>query len=224
MFPSTCHLLIIYLCLLLLLLMSSNMFFSVMDPNKSLGPYGLNPAFYKKLWNLCGPNIFTATISWLENGSLPQQINQTSIVLIPKIPNPVTMKEFRPISLGNILYKIISKTLANRINPLLTKCISLEQSTFVEGCSILDNVFIAYEIIQHLKCKTRGKDVEVALKFDISKAFDKVQWNYLFRLMEKIGFNDIWIRWIKTCLETDQYSLRVNGVSFSQISPWRGLR
>jgi len=124
MFPSTCHLLIIYLCLLLLLLMSSNMFFSLMDPNKSLGPYGLNPAFYKKLWNLCGPNIFTATISWLENGSLPQQINQTSIVLIPKIPNPVTMKEFRPISLGNILYKIISKTLANRINPLLTKCIS----------------------------------------------------------------------------------------------------
>ena len=98
--------------------------FSLMDPNKSLGPYGLNPAFYKKLWNLCGPNIFTATISWLENGSLPQQINQTSIVLIPKIPNPVTMKEFRPISLGNILYKIISKTLANRINPLLTKCIS----------------------------------------------------------------------------------------------------
>lgn len=66
--------------------------------------------------------------------------------------------------------------------------------------------------------------MEVALKFDISKAFDKVQWNYLFRLMEKIGFNDIWIRWIKTCLETDQYSLRVNGVSFSQISPWRGLR
>lgn len=89
------------------------------------------------------------------------------------------MNHFRPISLWNILYKIISKVLANRLKHFIPKCISLEQSVFGEDCSILDNVFLASEVIHHMRCKSMHKVGEVALKIDISKAFDRIEWNYL---------------------------------------------
>lgn len=87
----------------------------------------------KKIWNLCGLDIFTVALSWLDTSLFPPppQINQTSIVLIPKISNPTSMKDLKPISLCNVLYKIISQTLANHLNPLLHKCISLKQFFFL---------------------------------------------------------------------------------------------
>lgn len=84
------------------------------------------------------------------------------------------MRDFRPISSCNILYKIISKVLTNRLKSFLPICISQEQTTFVENHSILDNVLLALEIINHMRCKQEGNLEEVALKIDISKAFDHV--------------------------------------------------
>jgi hypothetical protein len=95
-----------------------------MHSDKAPGPDGLNPAFYKRFWHLCGVKIFHAATSWLNNGEFPSQIMETNIVLISKKDNPETMKDLRPISLCNVLYKIISKVLANRLKPLLHKYIS----------------------------------------------------------------------------------------------------
>lgn len=131
----------------------------------------------KKIWNLCGLDIFTVALSWLDTSLFPPppQINQTSIVLIPKISNPTSMKDLKPISLCNVLYKIISQTLANHLNPLLHKCISLKQFFFfVERRSIFDNVLIVFEIIHHMKCKSKGKMRVLALKIGIDKDFDRV--------------------------------------------------
>lgn len=122
-------------------------------------------------------------------------------------PHPKTMKGYKPIFLCNVLYKIISKTLANRLEPLLQKCISSKQSTFVEGRSILDNTLIAFEFIHHMKCKTKWKTREMTLNIDINKAFDRVQWNYILRIMQKMGFHMKWIRWMKLCLELVHYSI-----------------
>lgn len=97
------------------------------------------------------------------------------------------MTDFRPISLCTIIYKIISKGLANHPKPILPKCISQEQSTFVKDCSIPNNVMIASKIIHRMKCKTKGKLGEVALKIDISKALDYVDWNFNFGVLEKNG-------------------------------------
>jgi hypothetical protein len=124
----------------------------------------LNPAFYKRFWDLCGYEVFTTSKQWLQRGRFPPQLNNTNIVLIPKIDNPTSMKDLRPISLCNVIYKIISKVLANRLKLLLNMYISLEQSAFVADRSILDNVTVAMETIHHMKCKTRGKVGEVALK------------------------------------------------------------
>uniref|UniRef100_A0A151UFF3 Transposon TX1 uncharacterized n=1 Tax=Cajanus cajan TaxID=3821 RepID=A0A151UFF3_CAJCA len=117
-----------------------------MYSDKSPGPDGLNPGFYKRFWDLLGHEIFHAgTQYWLQQGAFPKQLNTTNVVLIPKKDNPTSMQDLCPISLCNVIYKIISKVLANRVKVLLPKCISQEQSAFVEQRSILDNVLIAIE-------------------------------------------------------------------------------
>jgi hypothetical protein len=145
-----------------------------MHPDKSPGPDGFNPAFYQRFWEQRSDDIFIAASTWLERGYFPTSVNETNICLIPKCDNPTSMKDLRPISLCNVLYKMISKVLANRLKCCLDKCVSQEQSAFVEGRSILDNALIATEVIHALKRKTQGRRGELALKIDISKAYDKV--------------------------------------------------
>jgi hypothetical protein len=126
-----------------------------MHPDKAPGPDGFNPAFYQHFWDLCGNDIFEAAKDWLERGYFPASLNETNICLIPKYDNPTSMKDLRPISLCNVLYKMVSKMLANRLKGCLEKCVSEEQSAFVEGRSILDNALIAIEVIHALKGKER---------------------------------------------------------------------
>ena len=127
-----------------------------MHLDKSPGPDGLNPTFYKRFWALCGGEVIKAWKQLLNLGYLPSALGETNIVLIPKCEHPRTMKDLRPISLCNVVYKILAKALAKRLQRVLDKCILEEQSGFVAGRSITDNVLVASEIIHHLKCKTRG--------------------------------------------------------------------
>lgn len=135
-----------------------------MHSDKAPGPDGLNSAFYKRLWHLSGDEVFHASQYWLEQGYFTPHLNDTNVVIIPKNTNPSSRKDLRPISLCNIVYKILSKVLANQLKPLLSKCISPEQSAFAENRSILDNAMVAIETIHHMNCKVGGKDGEVALR------------------------------------------------------------
>ncbi|GAU17164.1 hypothetical protein TSUD_177940 [Trifolium subterraneum] len=169
-------------------------------------------------------DIFSAASTWLERGYFPTSLNETNICLIPKCDNPTSMKDLRPISLCNVLYKMISKVLANRLKCCLDKCVSQEQSAFIEGRSILDNALIATEVIHALKRKTQGKRGELALKIDISKAYDKVDWGFLRGVMTKMGFTAVWIRWVMMCVSSVNYSVLMNYDRVGPILPGRGLR
>ncbi|GAU38494.1 hypothetical protein TSUD_64740 [Trifolium subterraneum] len=195
-----------------------------MHPDKSPGPDGFNPAFYQRFWEQCSDDIFSAASTWLERGYFPTNLNETNICLIPKCDNPTSMKDLRPISLCNVLYKMISKVLANRLKFCLDKCVSQEQSAFVEGRPILDNALIATEVIHALKRKTTGRRGELALKIDISKAYDKVDWGFLRGVMTKMGFTDVWIRWVMMCVNSVNYSVLMNSDRVGPILPGRGLR
>jgi exonuclease III len=94
-----------------------------MHPDKSPGPDGLNPGFYRKFWPLFGREFFEACCSWLEDGQFPPNINDTNIALVAKVDRPESMKDLRPISLCNVVYKILSKVLANRLKRILPTCI-----------------------------------------------------------------------------------------------------
>lgn len=98
------------------------------------------------------------------------------MVLIPKKENAENLKDLCPIALCNVLYKILAKVLANRLKIIFPGVISENQSAFVQDRSITDSVLIAFEVIHHMKMKKRGTDCEVALKLDISKAYDRVSW------------------------------------------------
>ncbi|MCI25218.1 RNA-directed DNA polymerase (Reverse transcriptase), partial [Trifolium medium] len=154
----------------------------------------------------------------------PATLNMTNIALIPKGEDQKTMKDWRPIALCNVIYKLVSKVLANRLKGVLDKCISDNQSAFVPGRSILDNAMVAIELVHFMKSKTCGKVGDVALKLDISKAYDRIDWEYLKEVMIKMGFSMQWVNWVMMCVESVDYSVVVNNELVGPIIPGRGLR
>ncbi|XP_074322969.1 uncharacterized protein LOC141659929 [Apium graveolens] len=195
-----------------------------MHPDKASGPDGLNPAFYQHFWGLLGKDIFKCCKRWLEECSFPAELNDTNFVLIPKKDVVEIMVDLRPIALCNVLYKILAKVLANRLKVILPDIISENQSAFVPGRNITDNVLLAFELIHYMKQKRGGVEGDVALKLDISKAYDRVDWRYLKYRLSEMGFDERFIRWIMLCVSTVQYSVCFNGSTIGPITPKRGLR
>ncbi|XP_057803521.1 uncharacterized protein LOC131018835 [Salvia miltiorrhiza] len=195
-----------------------------MHPDKSPGPDGFNPNFYQNCWDVVGVEVFHSCCTWLENESFPPGLNHTMVSLIPKVDVPSNMKELRPIALCNVIYKILSKVLCNRLKKVLPGLIDRSQSAFVEGRLIQDNILIAFEAIHSMKKKTRGKHGFFALKIDISKAYDRVDWNYLDAILSRFGFCAKWRAWMKMCVGTVSYDILVNGDPVGPIIPGRGLR
>ena len=153
-----------------------------------------------------------------------KSINHTIVSLIPKIPIPTDLMHYKPISLCSVLYKIISKILVNKLKPVLDKCISKNQSVSVAGRQILDNVILAHELLHNLKNKRKGHMGCMAVKLDMSKAYDRIEWDYLRAMMDRMGFCETWINWIMKCITTVSYSFSVNREAREFVKPDRGLR
>ena len=143
------------------------------------GSDGMNALFYQKFWHIVGDDVVNAVLDFLNNGIMLPNLNHTNIVLIPKVKNPEKMSEFRPISLCNVIYKVIFKVLANRLKQVLPDIISPTQSAFVPGRLITDNVIVAYEVLHSMHARKKGKTSALALKLDVSKAYDRVDWLFL---------------------------------------------
>ncbi|CAL9002074.1 unnamed protein product [Prunus brigantina] len=122
------------------------------------------------------------------------------------------------------LIKIASKVLANRMKIILPSLISPSQSAFVSGRLISDNSILAAEIIHCLRSRRRGKKGFLALKLDMSKAYDRIEWPFLEEMMKKLGFAEQWVRLIMTCVTTVTYSFLVHGSPCGYLTPSRGLR
>ena len=195
-----------------------------MKPLTAPGPDGMSPIFYKSCWNFMSQDVIAAALSVLNSGTMPENLNHTYIALIPKTKSPEKAKDFRPISLCNVLYKIISKTIENRLKKLLPKLVSKSQSAFMSNRLISDNILVAFETLHHIKNKRKGKSGFMALKLDMSKAYDRVEWLFLEKLMEKLGFGSRWISLISSCMHTVSFSVLINGEPHGHFTPNRGLR
>lgn len=110
------------------------------------------------------------------------------MVLIPKVWNTDCIKDLRPISLCNVVYTLVSKVVANWLKLILDELISTNQSVFVPGRLISDNTILACEMSHFMKRKRKGRDVYMALKLDMSKAYDRVEWTFLEGMMLNLGF------------------------------------
>lgn len=197
---------------------------SGMSPLKSPGPDGFSPMFYHKFWNIIGSNVIDCTLDFLNNLHLPPSLNYTYIVLIPKIKNPERMTEFRPISLCNVLYKIGSKAIANRLKPALDLIISPSQSAFVPNRLITDNVLVAFELNHFIRTNSQSKHDFMTLKLDISKAHDRVEWVFLHKVLLRLGLPRRFTDLILLTVTTVSYSFLMNGLQFGNLQPERVLR
>ncbi|KAL0006567.1 hypothetical protein SO802_008069 [Lithocarpus litseifolius] len=195
-----------------------------MGLTKAPRPDGMNALFYQRFWHVVGDTVVDAVLDFLNNGHMLLDINHTYIVLIPKVKNPEKMSNFRPISLCNVIYKIISKVLANRLKQVLPNIISFTQSAFVPGRLITDNVLLAYETLHTMHCRKKGKRGCMTLKLDVSKAYDRVEWPFLQGVMQRLGFPETWIERVMSCVTTTSFSILVNGKPYGNVVPSRGIR
>ena len=144
--------------------------------------------------------------------------------MIPKVKAPMRMTELRPISLCHVVYKVIAKLLTWRLKVVMDKVISHNQSAFVPGRLIHDNILIVHEILHSLKQGMDGEEGRMAIKLDMAKAYDRVKWGFLMEVMVKLGFHATFCAWIRECISTVSYSAMVNGVPSGYFFPERGLR
>lgn len=137
--------------------------------------------------------MIQAVKNFFRSGILDPKLNKTHITLIPKIHSPESLNHFRPISLCNFVYKIISKVLANRLEIWLPELVAEEQSAFVSNRAIQDNIFKVQEVLHQLRIRNRKRKFQAILKLDMQKAYDRVEWDFLEVSMIKMGFCEKWV-------------------------------
>lgn len=161
---------------------------------------------------------------FISSSTTIQQLNSTQIVLVPKVANPELLTQYRPISLCNYSYKILSKVLANRLNPLLQVIISPNQNAFVPTQQIQDNILVAHEVFHYLKLRKSTKKFEMGVKLDMNKAYDRVECDFLRAVMAKLGFADVWIQLIINCVKSVRFAVVINGKPGRYFSLSLGIR
>ena len=195
-----------------------------MHPLKAPSPDGMSPLFYQHFWPTVKSIVITIALDFLNHGTAPPHFHDTHIALIPKTKNPESVTDYRPISLCNVAYKLASKVVANRMKTVLQEIVCENQSAFVAERLITDNVLVAHEMMTHISRKRKGKCGEIALKLDMSKAYDQVEWDCLRQIMKKLGFHDNWISIVMRCVTSVTYVVRINGQRYGKIHPSRGLK
>ncbi|KAL0455437.1 UNVERIFIED_CONTAM: LINE-1 reverse transcriptase, partial [Sesamum latifolium] len=149
-------------------------------------------------------------------------VNATVLLLIPKVANPTTVTEFRPISCCSVLYKTITKVIVQRMQGVMDKIISPPQNAFVPGRRISNNILLGQDLFhgynrQHLPPRC-------ALKVDLRKAFDTLEWDFIIAMLHLFGFPPRIIMWIEECITTTSFSVLLNGEVHGFFQGARGLR
>ncbi|XP_042041211.1 uncharacterized protein LOC121786644 [Salvia splendens] len=154
--------------------------------------------------------------------SLLKSLNTTAISLIPKTSTNSKVSDFRPIAYCNVVYKVITKIFSKRLEMLLPKIVSPAQSAFITGRSIMDNIYLAEEIMRGYTVK-RGPP-RCTVKIDLRKAYDTVDWSFLWGVLQGLNFHPFFIHLIMECVISPSYTITVNGSHHGYFRGKRGLR
>eukprot|EP00253_Pinus_taeda_P028693 PITA_28693 len=165
-----------------------------MPNDKAPGPDGFTINFYKACRSIVKQEVWEVVEDSRRSGTILKSLNSTFLALIPKVEEAKTLDKFRPIALCNVIYKIISKVIASRLKTILPGIISEEQSGYVEGRQILENILLAQEMIHSLHSR------------------------------KEAGMIMTWIKWILALIKSPIYSILVNGAPSIPFNPMRGIR
>ncbi|XP_073062068.1 uncharacterized protein [Primulina eburnea] len=192
------------------------------SPDSVAGPDGFSSAFFQHCWEIVHQDVLDAVLDFFSGSPLPQSFTATTITLIPKVEGARAWSDYRPISLCNVTNKIISKLLYFRLRAVAERLISLNQSGFVPGRMISDNILLAQELTHSLTLPTRGGNV--ILKLDMAKAYDRVQWPFLFAVLRHFGFSEQVLALVSACISHCHFSVNINGSLSGFFGSTRGLR
>nr|GEX11979.1 putative reverse transcriptase domain, reverse transcriptase zinc-binding domain protein [Tanacetum cinerariifolium] len=173
-------------------------------------------------WNIVANDVIRVVRDFFVNGKLLKELNHTIIALVLKVSSPSRVNEFRPISYCNVLFKCISKIIANRIKKSLKMLVSPNQSAFVPGRSISDNILLTQELMHNYHLD-RGPP-RCAFKVNIQKTYDTVDWSFLKEVLLGFGFHVRLVGWIMECVTTTSFSISINGSLHVYFKGKMGLR
>ncbi|CAL0306454.1 unnamed protein product [Lupinus luteus] len=193
-----------------------------MNGDGAPGPDGFGGGFFQEFWDIVGEDVCKSVNQFFSQSWLPPTLNSNSIILIPKVQGADKVEYFRPIALANFQFKIITKVMADRLGLIAPKIISTQQRDFVKNRKIQDCICIASEAVNLLHHKSFGGNM--AIKLDIKKAFDTLDWNFLLDTLQTFGFNQKFRNWIRIILQSAMLSISVNGQSVGFFSCSRGVR
>lgn len=194
-----------------------------MGPLKAPGPNGFHAIFYQRNWPTVVRSVCQTTLAILNHDADPSELNETLIVLIPKVENPQRVNQLRPISLCNVSFKIVTKTIVNRLKEILPDLISPAQPSFVPGRKITDNIIIVQEMLHAMHTRHR-KTGAMTLKIDLEKAYDCIKWPFLEDTLRGIPLPNHLISIIMKCVTTSTLCFSWNGEKTAPFKPSRGLR
>ncbi|XP_075655084.1 uncharacterized protein LOC142625285 [Castanea sativa] len=194
-----------------------------MIPYKAPRPNSLHAGFFQRFWLITGDSISREVKRVFATSRAPDYLNKTLIVLIPKMQGPETLGYYRPISLCNTIYKIITKLIVARIRPHLNSIISPYQAAFIPGRKGMDNIIIAQELIHTMGRTKRGKGY-MAIKIDLEKAYDKIEWAFIREILFQFNFSENIIDLIMSCVSSVSTSLLFNRSCLESFYPSRAIR
>lgn len=194
-----------------------------MAPLKAPGLDGLHAMFYQKSWRIIEGSLVRLIKEFDQTGHLPKEINDTYLVLIPKVAYPEKVNQLRLISLCNVAYKAITKVMTCRIKRIIPNLVSPNQTSFIPNRQITDNIAIYQEVLHSMRTKKRGPGYMV-IKIDLEKAYDRLDWDFIRDTLFEVGLNNTWVRNIMSCIETSRLSILWNGEKLNWFKPERGTR
>nr|XP_016504508.1 PREDICTED: uncharacterized protein LOC107822473 [Nicotiana tabacum] len=193
-----------------------------MNPDSAVGLDGYNGIFFQTCWNIAKQNIMDFVAEFFNEKELTKFYTHTCLALIPKVENHSTFSDLRPISLSNYTNKTISRIISRRLNPLLNKLVSRNQSDFISSRLITENVMLTQKIIHNISKMNTGKNI--VLKLDMAKTYDRMSWTFLVAVLKRFGFSDAWINSIWRLISNVWYSVLISRSKNRFFSSSQGLK